>query len=406
MGCGGDGAARHDGEEVFVDADVKAGLLKLFFDVDLALADERLEVGAEPGDLGSGESAFGDVDGLAGEVRRGGVAGGGCGVAVGADQALLDGESADGGVDLERGVEGGVVVAGQDGEEFRGPGSGEAAILGQVEVDVDGFVFGQGYELLCAAEVEQFGVVADAVAAVAVGHLILVEQDFVGAVERLGDDEVAAAVVEGRDPEGRQEDGRGGFLLNGLERECSGDRGAEDAVHVGEGGGGGVGSGCGLFGGRRRWRGAGGGARAGLLARSTVGGGDGRLGGEGALAIEGAGKGMIQAAGAGRSADGNRLARGSRGEALRAGRSSAGGVGAGGRPLAGDAGCGLGEDEPPRRGAGDGSRGLGVQRRGAAEQQTGQRTQDSRDGVSAHVKFLEVRRHQSNFYPIWYVDMG
>ena len=46
-----DGTPRHDGEEVPVDADVKAGLLKLFFDVDLALADERLQVGAEPGDL-------------------------------------------------------------------------------------------------------------------------------------------------------------------------------------------------------------------------------------------------------------------------------------------------------------------------------------------------------------------
>ena len=97
-GCGG-------GEEAFVNGDVEAGLLELLFDIDLALVDEGLKVGAEPGDLDAGEAALGDVDGLAGEVWGGGVAGGGCGVAVGADQALLNRDGADGGVDLERCME-------------------------------------------------------------------------------------------------------------------------------------------------------------------------------------------------------------------------------------------------------------------------------------------------------------
>ena len=53
---------------------MEAGLLELLFDVDLALVDEGLQVGAHPGDLREGEAAFSDVDGLAGEVRGGGVA--------------------------------------------------------------------------------------------------------------------------------------------------------------------------------------------------------------------------------------------------------------------------------------------------------------------------------------------
>ena len=80
---------------------METGLLELLLDVDLALVDEGLEVGAEPGDLDAVEATFGDVDGLAGEVRGGGVAGGGRGVAVGAGEALLDGDGADGGVDLQ-----------------------------------------------------------------------------------------------------------------------------------------------------------------------------------------------------------------------------------------------------------------------------------------------------------------
>lgn len=59
---------RHQGLEALVDADVKAGLTELLFDVDFAEVDEGLEVGSHPGDLGSGEAALGDVDGLAGEV--------------------------------------------------------------------------------------------------------------------------------------------------------------------------------------------------------------------------------------------------------------------------------------------------------------------------------------------------
>jgi hypothetical protein len=98
------------------------------------------------------------------------------------------------------------------------------------------FVFRQGYKLLLAAKVEEGGIVANAVAAVAVRHLVLVNEDLVGAVERFGHDETAAAVVERRDAEGWKEDGGGGFLFDGLERKGSGNGGAESAADVGEGG--------------------------------------------------------------------------------------------------------------------------------------------------------------------------
>jgi hypothetical protein len=167
---------------------VEAGLLELLFDIDLAKVDEGLKVSAHPGDFETCEATFGDVDGLAGEVRRGGVAPGGRGVAVGVDEALLESDGADGGVDLEWRVEGGVVVAGEDAEEGGGPGAGEAAVFGETVVDAEGITFGQGYELILAAKVEQVGIVSDAVEAVMVGHLILVEENFVGAVERWRND--------------------------------------------------------------------------------------------------------------------------------------------------------------------------------------------------------------------------
>ena len=98
---GGEGGAGGCSRGIaFVDADVEAGLLELLFDVDLTLLDEGLEVGAHPGNLGEGEAMLCNVDCLAGEVRRGGVARGGCGVGVAAFQVLLELDSAHGGVDL------------------------------------------------------------------------------------------------------------------------------------------------------------------------------------------------------------------------------------------------------------------------------------------------------------------
>lgn len=83
-----------------VDADVEAGLLELLFDVNLALLHEREQVTAHPGDLGEREAVLCEIHGLAGEVRGGGVAFGRGGVSVGAEETVLELDSADGGVDL------------------------------------------------------------------------------------------------------------------------------------------------------------------------------------------------------------------------------------------------------------------------------------------------------------------
>ncbi len=96
-----------------VDADVEAGLLKLLFDIDLALLDKRQQIAAQPRDLGEREAMLGDVDSLAGEMRRSGIAFGRSCVAVDVHQMLLEFDGANSGVDLQRRVEVGVVGAGQ-----------------------------------------------------------------------------------------------------------------------------------------------------------------------------------------------------------------------------------------------------------------------------------------------------
>ena len=101
MRCSWFTAGRRGGGKIFfVDADVKAGLLELLFDVDFSLLHQRQKVAAQPGDLGEREAVLGDVDSLTGEVGRGGVAFGWGRVAIDVHQVLLEFDGADGGVDL------------------------------------------------------------------------------------------------------------------------------------------------------------------------------------------------------------------------------------------------------------------------------------------------------------------
>ncbi len=203
-GCGG-------GRQILpIDADVKAGLLKLLLDVDFAFLYEGQEVAAQPGDLGEGETVLRDVDGLAGEVRRGGVAFGGSGVAVDVHQVLLEFDCADGGVDLQRRVKVSVVSASQSGEKLRDPGAAVASIYGKALVDLQGVTFGEGDQQPFAAHVQKIFVVPDAVEAVAVSYLVLMDEDFVRALERWRNDEAAALVVEAG-----QDDGGCGLLDTG-----------------------------------------------------------------------------------------------------------------------------------------------------------------------------------------------
>jgi hypothetical protein len=75
--CGGSIAARRGEvasrnlgcrQVLFVDADVEAGLLKLLFDIDFTLLNERQELASQPGDLRERKSMFGDINGLPGEM--------------------------------------------------------------------------------------------------------------------------------------------------------------------------------------------------------------------------------------------------------------------------------------------------------------------------------------------------
>lgn len=248
VGCGDVARAGRGWRQVLlVDADVEAGLLELFLHVDLALLDEGQKVAAKPGDLGEAESVLGEVDGLAGEVGGGGVAFGGGGIAVGAEEALLELDGADRGVDLEGSVEAHIVSAGQGGEELRGPRAAVTAVGGEAVVDDEDVAGGEGDEKLLGAELEDVGVVLDAVESVAVGDLVLTEEDLVGAFEGWRDDEAAALVVEGG-----KKDWGGGCLLDGGERGALGGGAdqAEDADGL---------VGCGL-----RGFGWGGGGRGGL----------------------------------------------------------------------------------------------------------------------------------------------
>ena len=207
---------------------MKAGLLKLFFDIDAAVFDEGKKVAAEPGDFREGHPALGDVDGLSGEMGRGGVAFGGGGVAVDAQKVVLELDGADGGVDLERRVEAGVVGLRHGGEELRDPGTAEAAIERQAVVDAEGGAFRDGDELADATLVEEVVVVEDAVEAVAVGHEVLVDKDFVRAVER-GEDAAVGAIVG----QLRQEERVGGGFGDGLELRVIG--GAADDIDDADG---------------------------------------------------------------------------------------------------------------------------------------------------------------------------
>ena len=132
-------------------------------------------------------------------------------------EVLLELDGADSGVDLQGRVEVLVVGAGKIGEELRGPGAAVAAVDGEAVVDVEGVADRETYEQLLIAHVEEVVVVLDAVQAVAVGHLILVDENLVGAFESGRHDEAATLVVERG-----QDDGGGGLVLDAFKLRLAG----------------------------------------------------------------------------------------------------------------------------------------------------------------------------------------
>lgn len=198
MRCGRIAVGSIGGGKIFlVDADVKAGLLELLFNINLAFLHERQKIAAQPGDLGEGEAVFRDVDGLTGEVGRGCVAlSRGC-VAVDVHEMLLEFDGADSGVDLQRCVEVGVVCAGDGSKEFCSPGAAVTTVQGKPLVDLQGVCGRKRDQETFAAQCEEVFIVLNAVEPVTLGYLVLMYEDVVGPSERWRHDEAAAPVVEG-----------------------------------------------------------------------------------------------------------------------------------------------------------------------------------------------------------------
>lgn len=171
-----DGSRRSGRGVAAIDSDVEAGLVELFFHVDLAGGLQGQEPGAHPGDFRNRQALLADVDGGAGEMGRGHVAIGGSGVAVDFHQGTLEGDSADSGVDLQRTAVAGVVDAGEVGEEAGGPRTAVAAVQGQVGVDAQRDAGGNGNELVRGFEIVELGFVLNADQAFGRIALILAEK--------------------------------------------------------------------------------------------------------------------------------------------------------------------------------------------------------------------------------------
>ena len=170
--------------------------MKLLFHIDLSLLNQRQKVSTEPSDLSKREAMLGDVDGLTGEMWGCGVAISGSGVAIDVYEMLLELNRANGRVDLQRRMKVSIVRSGERRKELGGPGAAVAAICRKALVDLQAVICGEGDEQPFAAHAQKIVVVLNAVEAVTVGYLILVDKNLVGAFEWRRNNEAAALVVQ------------------------------------------------------------------------------------------------------------------------------------------------------------------------------------------------------------------
>lgn len=162
---------------------------------------------------------------------------------------MLKLDGADSGVDLDRGVEAGVVRAGQVVEELGGPGAAVAAVGREPLVDDEGGADRDGDQHVLLPHEVDVVVVLYAIKAFTVGNLILAEQDLVRAFERWRHDETSALVVE----RGKNCRSRGYFFDGGqLRVVLIGANDVDDRRWLGDG----VGLGLRLGAGRFGWRGS------------------------------------------------------------------------------------------------------------------------------------------------------
>src|SRR5208282_6868910 len=118
-----------------VDRNVEAGLAKLLLHIDLAFSLKTVQTVAHPVDFASAQTALGDIDRGACEVRTGDVTHSRRGVAIGPHQMLLILDGAYSGTDFKRVMKLGLVRTRKVGEKSRSPRTAVASIQRQVGVD-------------------------------------------------------------------------------------------------------------------------------------------------------------------------------------------------------------------------------------------------------------------------------
>jgi hypothetical protein len=156
-------------------------------------------------------------------MGRGGIAVCRGSIAVDPQQVLLKFDRADSGVYLQRTVEVGVVRARHIGEERRGPRAGVAAVRGQTIIDLQRVACGERNQYPLTPHLDEIGVVLNAIEALAVSNLILMQEDLVGTFQGWRNDEASTLVVE------QWKDGRGRGLVGNAFQLRLLRRGSDDA---------------------------------------------------------------------------------------------------------------------------------------------------------------------------------
>jgi len=210
-----------------VNVDVKAALLELLFNVEFAGLLEWEERVTHPGDLVAGHVGLGNVDGGASEMGAGDVALGCSGVAVHPLKLFLVVNGADGGADFKRAMKESSMLAGQIGEELRGPGAAVAVRFREVLVDREVSRSGEGDEEVVSDAVLQIVLVLDALESVfALRSFILALERGMGAEQRRRQAEVTAMQRDGFGlGGGRQGKFAGPFTLAGAQSAAAAEDG-------------------------------------------------------------------------------------------------------------------------------------------------------------------------------------
>jgi hypothetical protein len=180
----------------FINADVKASLLKLLFNVDLALLHKWHQIAAQPRNLRKRKPMLGEVDRLPRKVRRGGISLGRRCITVSKQQTLLELHGPNSRVHLQRSVEPSIVRAGQRCKEFPSPWTAVSPVARKPLVDKQRPASRNRNQQVLPSQIQNVLIVGDAIEPLAIGHHVLVDKDLVRTFERRRNDQTPAAVVK------------------------------------------------------------------------------------------------------------------------------------------------------------------------------------------------------------------